>query len=88
MTWAGLKLVDMDDTESIRHYLIATGWSARHLAARARLHESALSHVLAGRRCVGELAAIKLERASRSAYDAGETSVPPLRLSAAAARAA
>ena len=70
----------MHEANTVRQYLADTGWRARDLARRARVHESALSHILAGRRRVGRLVALELDRATRAAYDAGETSVPPLRL--------
>lgn len=74
----------MSGADAIRRYLADTGWTARELAGRAGIHESNLSRVLSDdpkkRRPAGKLVSILLENATRAAYEAGDTSVPPLRL--------
>jgi plasmid maintenance system antidote protein VapI len=65
---------------AIVEYLRQTGWKQRDLARRAEIDPAVISRAVKGRRAgIGELVAIKLERATVAAFTAGETSVPPLR---------
>jgi hypothetical protein len=66
---------------AIVEYLRQTGWKQRDLARRAEIDPAVVSRLVKGQRAgkIGELVAIKLERATFAAFNAGETSVAPLR---------
>lgn len=70
----------------INAYLTASGWTKGELARRAQLSASAIARLINGRKTsdgvsfsVGELAAIKIERATVEAYATGTTKAKPLR---------
>jgi len=65
-------------------YLAATGWTGAELAKRSDLSQSIITRIVHGRSpgepyVIGELAALKLERATLTAFETGQTNVPPLR---------
>lgn len=77
----------MTTAERIAAYLKATGWEKVELAKRARVSPSTITRLLHGRKedgdvepyRLGELAAMKIERATIEAFTTGATKVPPLR---------
>lgn len=73
-------------SEIITAYLTAAGWTGAELARRARLDQSAITRLIRGRKRdgetsfdVGELVALKIERATIAAYESGDTNAAPLR---------
>ena len=62
-------------------YLRQTGWTQQELAKRADIDRAVVNRAVKGRRAgkIGELAAMKLERATLDAFQKGETNVAPLR---------
>ena len=73
-------------SELITAYLAASGWTGAELARRADLSHSAITRLLRGRKTresvtfsVGELVALKIERATVDAFTRRETNATPLR---------
>lgn len=77
----------MTTAERIQRYLAEVGWSKTDLARRAKISGSTVTRLLHGRKDrdgaepyeLGELVAMKIERATLDAFTRGETSVAPLR---------
>jgi transcriptional regulator with XRE-family HTH domain len=67
----------------IAEYLRQTGWSQQKLAKLAGVDRAVINRAVAthGDRAgrIGELAAMRIERATVAAFTRGETAVPPLR---------
>lgn len=73
-------------SELITAYLAATRWTKGELARRAGISASVVARLINGRKAnggvsfsVGELAALKIERATGEAYASGVTKIEPLR---------
>ena len=77
----------MNATERIRHWLTESGWTKAELALRAGISPSTITRLLRGRSDrgevreyeLGELVALKLERATVQAWSLGHVRVAPLR---------
>ena len=77
----------MNATERISHWLTESGWTKAELAQRAGISPSTMTRLLRGRSDrgevrdyeLGELVAMKLERATVQAWSLGQTSARPLR---------
>lgn len=77
----------MSPSDRIAAYLRAAGWEKGELARRAGISPSTVTRLLHGRKTsggaepydIGELVALKLERATVQAWTLGQTTVPPLR---------
>lgn len=77
----------MTTAERIRRYLNDSGWSKTELARRAAISASTVTRLLHGRKDreggepyeIGELVAMKLERATLDAFTRGDTKAAPLR---------
>lgn len=77
----------MEASDRIRVWLTESGWSPADLAKRARISPSTMTRLMHGRSEggavrsyeLGELVALKLERATVDAWTRGEVIVLPLR---------
>lgn len=77
----------MTPSDRVAGYLKATGWGSGELARRARVSPSTITRLLHGRKTadgaeeysLGELVALKIERATIEAHALRHTDVEPLR---------